>query len=150
MSTLESQVTSKDTEIAAETMQWSNLEGRVKLAEDGYRPCCRLSKSSRPIYLTPRWCVLRFPVLCVRQRAGLTVNASETSLREEVARLQSDSSRLHDQCKLAFSLGGRVRDLLDSVRKENRTLSESVSSLGVHYDQKLATFVMSGTGCRRA
>lgn len=75
--------------------------------------------------LTPRRRDLRLKGLCAEPWLE-TVNALETSLREEVVRLRFDNTRLDDQRKLAVPCGSRARDLLDRVSEDNRTLRKNV------------------------
>lgn len=112
-SPLELQAASKDTEIAAETMQLPNLEWRVKMAEVGVSHMLAAIRELKEKLADA-------DVACSTVSHGLplvesgleTVNVSETLLCEKVAHLQVDNTRLEDQFKIAVFLGDHAHDFL--------------------------------------
>lgn len=137
-SMLELKVASKDTDIVAKTTQLSSLEGRVKREEGGIF----LMLATLPELKTKltdaevAYSTVSRALLLVQVQLE-SIKTSGPSLEEEVARLQSDNTRLNKKCKLAVSLGWRYCDLLESINKDSRTLCECLCIFRVQYDQEL-------------
>lgn len=63
-----------------------------------------------------------------------------------MALFQSDNTLLNDQCKLAVCCVACARHLFDRVRKDSRTLCESLCNLRAPYEQELADLLNEQDG----